>query len=272
MCRLFAQRADPDFDYREPLCGAENALRFQSHRHPHGWGIGWYVGREPRVRKGLLPAHADRAFVEAARAARSHLVLAHVRDASVGKVAAENTHPFAAGPWLFAHNGTVARFKTSAALRAAIERRIHPRLRRRIRGQTDSERCFYLFLTRLGERSRNRPPDLDSVREALAETVEVVARLADRGARTRSTLNFLVSDGRLLAACRHGKALHAAPQARGGHLFAVASEPVGNGGWVEVPEGGFAGVDASGWVLLGPLRPRRHSRPETAMPRGKRTS
>ena len=268
MCRLFAQRADPDFDYCQPLCGAPNALRFQSHRHPHGWGIGWYLGRVPTVRKGLLPAHADRAFVEAARAARSHLVLAHVREASVGEVAPENTHPFAAGPWLFAHNGTVARFRSSAPLRAALERLIHPRLRRRIRGQTDSERCFYLFLTRLGRRR----PDLESVREALAGTVEAVARLADRGAARPSTLNFLVSDGRVLAACRHGKALHAAPQARGGHLFAVASEPVGGAGWVEVPEGGFAGVDASGRVVLGPLRPGPHSRPETAMPRGKRTS
>ncbi len=272
MCRLFAQRADPDFDYCQPLCGARNALRFQSHRHPHGWGIGWYVGGAPSVRKGLLPAHVDRAFVEAARAARSHLVLAHVRDASVGKVAPQNTHPFAAGPWLFAHNGTVARFKASASLRRAMELAIHPRLRRRIQGETDSERCFHLFLTRLGERSRRRPPDLEAVRQALAETVETVARLADRGAMRPSTLNFLVSDGRLLAACRHGKTLHAAPQARGGHLFAVASEPVGGAGWVEVPEDGFAGVDASGRVVLGPLRPRRHSRPETAMPRGKRTS
>ncbi|HEU4383586.1 MAG TPA: class II glutamine amidotransferase [Anaeromyxobacteraceae bacterium] len=277
MCRLFAQRADPDFDYWLPLCGAPNALRFQAHRHPHGWGIGWYVGRTPRVRRGLLPAHADRAFVDAARAARSPLVLAHVRDASVGKVAPENTHPFAAGRWLFAHNGTVARFKASAPLRGAIERLIHPRLRRRIRGETDSERCFYLFLTRLGERSRRGPPDLEAVRGALADTVEAVARLADRGPARRSTLNFLVSDGRILAACRHGKALHAAPRARGGHLFAVASEPVGGASWVEIPEGGFAGVDASGRVLLGPLRPGRrdhghYSRPATSMPRGKRTS
>ena len=272
MCRLFAQRADPDFDYCQPLCGARNALRFQSHRHPHGWGIGWYLGRTPTVRKGLLPAHADRTFVEAARAARSHLVLAHVRDASVGKVAPQNTHPFAAGPWLFAHNGTVTGFRTSPALRQAIERLIHPRLRRRIRGQTDSERCFYLFLTRLGHRSRRGPPGLEAVRKALADTVEAVARLADRGASRPSTMNFLVSDGRILAACRHGKALHAAPQARGGHLFAVASEPVGGAGWVEVPENGFVGVDATGRVVLGPLRPGGHSRPETAMPRGKRTS
>ena len=43
---------------------APNALRFQSHRHPHGWGIAWYQGERVRVVRGTLPAHADEAFVE----------------------------------------------------------------------------------------------------------------------------------------------------------------------------------------------------------------
>jgi len=254
MCRLFGQRADPDFDVCEPLCSAHNALRTQSHHHPHGWGIGWYVGRVPVVRHGLAPAHADDDFVRVARTARSHLVLAHVRDASIGPVAPENTHPFTAGQWLFAHNGTVARYRRSERVRAAIEAEIAPRLRKRIRGETDSERCFYLFLTLLAARQRPGHPGLEEVRSALAGTVEAVSRIADRGARRPSTMNFLVSDGRLLAACRHGKTLHAAHRARGGHLFAVASEPIGRTGWVEVPEGRFVGVDAALRVLSAPLR------------------
>jgi glutamine amidotransferase len=260
MCRLFGQRADPDFDVCEPLCGAHNALRTQSHRHPHGWGIGWYVGRLPEVRHGLAPAHADDGFVRAARAARSHLVLAHVRDASIGPIAPENTHPFVAGHWLFAHNGTVARFKRSERVRAAIEAEIAPRLRQRLRGETDSERCFYVFLTRLAARPGPGHPGLEEVREALAGTVQTVSRIADPGARKPSTMNFLVSDGRLLAACRHGKTLHAAPQARGGHLFAVASEPIGKTGWVAVPEDGFVGVDAALRVLSAPLHAPGRSR------------
>lgn len=251
MCRLFGQRADPDFDVCEPLCGAENALRTQSHQHPHGWGIGWYLGRVPEVRRGTVPAHADEAFVRAARAARSHLVVAHVRDASVGRIRPENTHPFVAGHWIFAHNGTVARFRESGRVRAAIEAEIAPRLRRRIRGDTDSERCFYLFLTRLAAAGPGQA-SLPQVRRALAETVERVARIADAPAR-RSTLNFLVSDGRLLAACRRGRSLHVALPGPDGHLFAVASEPIGRTGWEEVPEGGFVGVDASLRVLEGPL-------------------
>jgi glutamine amidotransferase len=256
MCRLFGQLADPSFAVCEPLCSAENALRTQSHRHPHGWGIAWYRGRVPSVRRGVMAAHADDAFVSAAHVARSHLVLAHVRDASVGRVALANTHPFVSGPWTFAHNGTVARYRRSPSLRRALEEEIAPSLRRRIRGDTDSERCFHLFLTRLVARAGRRAAGLEAVRDAMADTVETVSALADRGEK-RSTLNFIASDGRLLAACRHGKPLQAAPRASGGHLFAIASEPIGRAGWEEVPEEGFVGVDRSLRVLLGPLRPVR---------------
>lgn len=252
MCRLFGQLADPRYDVHEPLCSAENALRTQSHKHPHGWGIAWYEGRVPRVRRGVMAAHADEDFVRAARRARSHLVVAHVRDASVGRVALENAHPFVAGPWVFAHNGTVARFRRSRAVREALERGIAPRLRARIRGDTDSERCFLLFLTRLAAHSRRGPPGLEAVRDALAEVVQVVSGVADRG-DARSTLNFLVSDGRLLAACRHLKPLHVAPSAGSGHILALASEPIGRTGWEEVPEDAFVGVDRSLRVLRGPL-------------------
>jgi len=274
MCRLFGQLADPRFDVSEPLCGAENALRTQSHRHPHGWGIAWYEGRVPSVRRGVMAAHADEAFARAARRARSHLVLAHVRDASVGRIALENTHPFVAGPWVFAHNGTVARFKRSRAVREALERSIAPRLRSRLQGDTDSERCFLLFLTRLAAHTHRRPPGLDAVRDALADVVQEVCEVADHG-EARSTMNFLVSDGRLLAACRHLKPLHVAPHERGGHLFAVASEPIGRVGWEEVPEDGFVGVDSRLYVVRGPLfaaRDAPHSRPATAVPRGALTS
>jgi glutamine amidotransferase len=133
-----------------------------------------------------------------------------------------------------------------------MEREIAPRLRLRLQGDTDSERCFLVFLTRLAAHVRRRAPGLEEVRGALAEVVDIVRGIADRG-EVRSTLNFLVSDGRLLAACRHLKPLHVAPQTHGGHLFAVASEPIGRTGWEEVPEDGFVGVDRALRVLKGPL-------------------
>jgi glutamine amidotransferase len=181
------------------------------------------------------------------------VVLAHVRDASVGRVALQNTHPFVEGRWVFAHNGTVARYKRSRTVREALLAAISPARRRRLQGQTDSERCFQIFLTRVDLRAGRRGPSLADVRCALAETVERVTGIADRG-DSRSTLNFLVSDGRLLAACRHGKPLHVSVAAGGGHLFALASEPIGRAGWEAVPENGFVGADRKLAVLQGPLR------------------
>jgi glutamine amidotransferase len=243
MCRLFGQHAHAGFDPSTPLCSARNALRFQSHAHPHGWGIGWYEEGRPVLRRGLLPAHADEAFVEAARSARSTVVLAHVRDASVGPVTEENTHPFQHGRWLFAHNGTVARYKRSRPVREAILAEIDPDLRGEVRGETDSERCFLLFISRLRARAPLDGASLAQVHRALAETTEAVRGIADGRSRKPSTLNFIVSDGRILAASRHGKTLHVATDAGPLHAFVVASERIGAAPWDEVPEGGVVATE-----------------------------
>ncbi len=251
MCRLFGQHARPDLDRSEALCSAHNALRFQSHQHPHGWGIAWYRGHEVEVRRGLLPAHADEAFVAAAREARSAVVLAHVRDASVGPVAEPNTHPFVHGRWVFAHNGTVARFRRVERVRAALEAEIDPGFRRLLRGDTDSERCFYLVLTRLAARSRLDRATLTEVQEAVVEVTRTVQRLADVPHLKPSALNFLLSDGRLLAASRLGRDLHVATSAGPEGAFVIASEPIGPAAWTAVPEGSFLGFDgdySSPWI------------------------
>jgi glutamine amidotransferase len=252
MCRLFGQISEAHRTACEPLCSAENALRTQSHLHPHGWGIAWYGRSGPVVRRGVMAAHADGDFVRAGRSARSRVVLAHVRDASIGRVALRNTHPFVEGRWVFAHNGTVARFKRSRSVREALLAAISPARRRRIVGDTDSERCFQLFLSRLDLRPGPGQATLEDVREAMAGTVAIVKAVADRGEQ-RSTLNFIVSDGRLLCACRHGKPLHVATAARGTHLVAIASEPIGRSGWEVVPEEGFVGVDRGLRVIRSPL-------------------
>jgi glutamine amidotransferase len=264
MCRLFGQHAHPDFDPCAPLCDRENALRFQSHKHPHGWGIAWYDAASgapaPRVRRGLLPAHQDDAFVATAREARSSIVVAHVRDASVGPVSAENTHPFTLGRWVFAHNGTVARFRRSAKVRARIEAELEPDLRALVRGDTDSERCFLLFLSRLRARAPLDAAPLARVREALAEATRAIVGIADSPRVKPSSLNFLVTDGRLLAATRLGRTLHVAADAGPRHAFVIASEPIGPPeGWEEVPDGGFVGTEDGRTGVKGPL-----ARPEAA--------
>ena len=255
MCRLFGQHAHPGYDVAAPLCTAPNALRIQSHRHPHGWGIGWYVGGAPQLRRGILPAHEDEAFAHAAAEARSPVGVAHVREKSVGDIAPDNTHPFVHGRWLFAHNGTVARFAADAAVRAASEAELDPDLRALIAGSTDSERVFYLFLTALRSRAKLDAATLADVEAALRETTETVVGLADHpGAAKPTSLNMLVSDGRLLAASRHGRTLHLATEAGPEHAFVVASEAIGEATrWEVIPEGGFVGTEDGARVVRAQL-------------------
>src|SRR5947209_5745269 len=110
MCRLFGYRALEPASVQHELLEANNALCVQSREHPDGWGLGWYVGGEPQVARALEPAHADDDFAAVGRFLASRTIVAHVRKASVGRVALENTHPFEWGRWLFVHNGTVPRW------------------------------------------------------------------------------------------------------------------------------------------------------------------
>src|SRR5207237_6676914 len=108
-------------------------------------------------------------------------------------VAMENTHPFQRGRWLFAHNGTLPVWEKA---RPALEAQIDPGLRAGLEGETDSERCFLLFLTLLDGRS-----DVESASAALCETVRRAREVAAGGDQPPST-TFLATDGRMMLACR----------------------------------------------------------------------
>ena len=249
MCRLFGCRtAAPGGVAHELLHGA-NALRVQSREHPDGWGLGWYAGRVPQVVRSLTAAHGDEDFEEVSSFVTASTIVAHIRKASIGRVALENTHPFEWGPWLFAHNGTVPEWEKS---RAAVEAEIDPALREKLRGETDSERCFLVFLTRLLARCDPAAAGFTEAAAALAETVGIVVRTCGAGAAT----TFLATDGRTMLACRRGRTLYvsAAEAERDGRVawFAVASEdprlhqpvPPGRSPWREVPAGTIVGVDS----------------------------
>ena len=139
MCRLFGFRSSVDIGVHHSLVLAENALALQSNRNPDGWGIGFYEGDAPILRRGVSKAMGDDDFARLARFVRSQTVIAHVRLGTVGENKPENTHPFSFGRWIFAHNGTLREMEK---FEPALMRAIDPDLREKIAGDTDSERCF----------------------------------------------------------------------------------------------------------------------------------
>ena len=146
---------------------------------PHGWGMAYYQAGRPLLKKQPKPFEAPLDFTEAAARLRSNLVLGHIRDATVGGQRTENTHPFRYRHWTYCHCGTVDRFAT---VREDLLKSVPDFIRRNIRGETDSENIFHLFLSFLNDTGR-----LDDQRiEPL-----VVARALHS---TRSYLDRLVTD------------------------------------------------------------------------------
>ncbi|MFC9386911.1 ergothioneine biosynthesis protein EgtC [Streptomyces venezuelae] len=186
-----------------------------------GFGVGWYAEGDPvpaRYRR-TGPIWSDLSFTDLARVVRSGALLAAVRGATVpgadGEAAAA---PFAAGPWLFSHNGAVTGWPGSLE---ALAGTLSAGELLRVEARTDSALLWALALHRL--RSGDAPGP------ALADTVREVAEAAPG-----SGLNLLLTDGSLIAATAWGNSLW---YLRGPDRVVVASEPYdADPRWQEVPE------------------------------------
>jgi len=254
MCRLFGFRSNTAAWVHRSLLTEKNSLRVQSSEHPDGWGIAYYLeGKQPEVAHGVGPAHSDPEFERVSNLLSSHAVLAHVRSASVGRVHLCNAHPFTFENWSFAHNGTVRNFSKH---QQRLEEAIDPAFLPLLRSETDSERCFFLVLSHLKKSSRLHAPAVEEVAAALADVTEFVAALTDEPGEKPSSLNFLITDGSLMAGSRRYKTLFFSarskpastdqPELIGARLeqLVIASEELcGEPHWHPVPESSVIGVD-----------------------------
>src|SRR5690606_31958315 len=82
-------------------------------------------------------------------------------------------------------------------------------LRATLTSTTDSERCFLLFLSALRARiGRIENVGVSDAAWAVASVMRLVERHTDVEGAERSSMNFLVSDGRVLIASRRGRTLY----------------------------------------------------------------
>jgi predicted glutamine amidotransferase len=146
VCRLFGMSASPQRVHATFwLLDAQDSLLAQSHVEPDGTGLGYYgADGRPRVERQPIAAYEDRAFAREAREADSQIFVAHIRYASTGGLAPQNTHPFEQHGRLLAHNGVI---EGLPALEAQLGS-----YRELVRGDTDSER-FFALVTRETDRN-----------------------------------------------------------------------------------------------------------------------
>lgn len=153
--------------------------------HSDGWGIAFFEGKG--VRQFLDPQPSYKSpIAEFVRnyPIKSKNVIAHIRKATKGEVALENTHPFQrelwGHYWVFAHNGHLENFD--------------PPLNGLFKpvGNTDSEKIFCWIMQNLRTHFGNTYPGAERV---FGFVHSLTLPLAQQG-----ELNFLFSNGELLMA------------------------------------------------------------------------
>jgi glutamine amidotransferase len=197
--------------------------------HKDGWGVARFDGKAPWLETSVRRADGCERFGALGVEIATTSLLAHIRLASVGSVTEQNSHPFFADGWAFMHNGTLKRF---AEHRPQLEQLLSPERRAALRGDTDSERCFGLFLTLLAGRS-----SLDDVTRSLVGVMRAVEKIFPE-----ASMNFIASDGQRLVATRRGRTLYTAQRA--GARFVASEHLWDDETWQSVPEEGVVAIDA----------------------------
>jgi predicted glutamine amidotransferase len=144
VCRLlgYCSRGDASL---EDLIGADGLGAFAGlcALHGDGWGMAWYEGSEPVIRKSPLRADSEPEFGKLAREPLGDLGLVHLRWATPGLgVNERNSHPFQYGQYVLAHNGAIHP-------QDRLPEMLPPASERELGGGTDSERYFLLIMSRL---------------------------------------------------------------------------------------------------------------------------
>ncbi|MCO6442329.1 MAG: class II glutamine amidotransferase [Nitrococcus mobilis] len=185
MCELLGMSANVPTD----ICFSFTGLMHRGgHTGPHrdGWGVAFYEGRGCRLFQDPRPSvDSEIARLLLRYSIKSCNVICHIRRATHGRVALENTHPFQrelwGRPWVFAHNG-----KLRGVKRWPLSEYYRPI------GTTDSEYAFCWLLGRLRERFPGPPRRRETLWRYLAGLARELHALG--------SFNILMSDGRVLYA------------------------------------------------------------------------
>jgi glutamine amidotransferase len=181
-----------------------DALRVRARGQPLGWGVGFYQSGEVLMRRRPIDDREEIDLAKQCADVRGDVVLGHVRSATVGTLRTENTHPFRYRQWLCAQTGTVAQFD---AIRERLIASVPEFLRGGIRGETDAEILFHVFLSFLHDAGRLNDAVVEAkvVREALRSSLSVVDGMTAEVGGEPGAINFMVTNGEYLVAAHRAQ-------------------------------------------------------------------
>lgn len=166
-----------------------------------GFGLGWYaphIAPDPALFTSISPAWNDRNLLNLTAKIQSPAFFAHVRAASAGGVTQYNCHPFIHGNWMLMHNGGIHDF---LAIKRHVRRLLDDDIYDWIKGETDSEHLFALFLQLAKGHDLTQ---LSVVADVLEDTFITIEQLLVQHHKSgESHYNICMTDGRRLIATRY---------------------------------------------------------------------
>jgi len=170
-----------------------------------GFGLGWYIENEelapsPRRYRTDRPVWNCPNVHALCDSVKSNIFLAHIRAASPGlPVEVNSCHPFQCGRYMFMHNGGIAGF---SALKRPIINLMSDNAFSALRGNSDSEHFFFLFMSKIEDWQAKRMPQ--ELGDMLEETIVEILKLQhDRGVTEPNSMNFALTDGEIVIATRY---------------------------------------------------------------------
>ncbi len=209
MCRFIAYKGKPIL-LNEVLHEPKNSLiRQSSNAHEaeeplngDGFGLGWYlpeIDPEPGLFVSVRPAWNDRNLRYLCQKLLTGCFFAHVRAASAGEVSEANCHPFHFKDYLFMHNGGLGEFNK---IKRQLRRRLSDEIYDWIRGQTDSEHLFALFLENL--KNRDGKPTSHDIANTLEATIREIQEMKkEAGVSEACYINCVVTNGDVMVGVRY---------------------------------------------------------------------
>ena len=217
MCEIFAVSSETEIRLNAWL----TEFFLHGSKHPNGWGLAVFYGNAVSLEKE--PVESNKSSYLKDRLSHQILAcnaLAHIRQATVGKMEYANTHPFilrdnADRAWTLAHNGTIFDGTQTDAYVSKQE------------GSTDSERILYYFVDRINDRQSVTGRGL-TAEERFAVIDGLIGELA-----RNNKLNLTLYDGELLYVHTNYANSLFMREVDGGAVFATV--PLDDGDWHCLP-------------------------------------
>lgn len=216
MCRVLIYLGSKEVPIYDLLYGPDNSLVVQSyapqlmHHIQNLAGLGFcawskhsFEPRHPFYYKTIQLPFFDKNLYNLSKKISAYCFLAHVRGVTYQvseTVSEQNVHPFKLDntQLALAHNGGIAQM---ARMKMALMSLIKPEIFAQIKGTTDTEWVYVLFLSQFADYTKDI--SIDEAYSALIKTIEIIKDVREElNIHEASPLNLFVTNGQFIIVTR----------------------------------------------------------------------